>query len=101
MFLSEQIDEVLKEGDRAEVLGSHVDQLLLSMSMQIKMVYSTHMSSDFTSKDDVTRLYRCLLGTLLAVSIINSSYLPFGYQFFIQLQIFAVVIYCCSVIGSL
>lgn len=81
MFLSEQIDEVLKEGDRAEVLGSHVDQLLLSMSMQIKMVYSTHMSSDFTSKDDVTRLYRCLLGTLLAVSIINSSYLPFGYQF--------------------
>lgn len=62
-----QIDEVLKEGDRAEVLGSHVDQLLLSMSMQIKMVYSTHMSSDFTSKDDVTRLYRCLLGTLLAI----------------------------------
>jgi hypothetical protein len=61
---------VLKEGDRAEVLGSHVDQLLLSMSMQIKMVYSTHMSSDFTSKDDVTRLYRCLLGTLLAVSIL-------------------------------
>ena len=61
---------MLKEGDRAEVLGSHVDQLLLSMSMQIKMVYSTHMSSDFTSKDDVTRLYRCLLGTLLAVSIL-------------------------------
>ena len=64
-----QIDEVLKEEERAEVLSNHVDQLLLSMSMQIKMVYSTHMSSEFTSKDDVTRLYRCLLGTLLAVSL--------------------------------
>lgn len=62
-----QIDEVLKEEERAEVLGNHVDQLLLSMSMQIKMVYSTHISSEFTSKDDVTRLYRCLLATLLAV----------------------------------
>ncbi|XP_052066786.1 cytoskeleton-associated protein 5-like [Mytilus californianus] len=62
-----QIDEVLKDEEKAEVLSNHVDQLLLSMSMQIKMVYSTHMSSEFTSKDDVTRLYRCLLGTLLAI----------------------------------
>ncbi|XP_060086364.1 cytoskeleton-associated protein 5-like [Ylistrum balloti] len=62
-----QIDEVLKEEGRAEVMVNHVDQLLLSMSMQLKMVYSTHMGSKSTAKDNVIRLYRCLLGTLLAL----------------------------------
>ncbi|OWF42942.1 cytoskeleton-associated protein 5-like [Mizuhopecten yessoensis] len=62
-----QIDEVLKEEGRAEVMVNHVDQLLLSMSMQLKMVYSTHMGSKSTPKDNVIRLYRCLLGTLLAL----------------------------------
>lgn len=62
-----QIDEVLKEEGRAEVMGNHVDQLLLSMSMQMKMVYSTHMGSKSTPKDNVIRLYRCLFGTLLAL----------------------------------
>ncbi|XP_033753517.1 cytoskeleton-associated protein 5-like [Pecten maximus] len=62
-----QIDEVLKEEGRAEVMVNHVDQLLLSVSMQLKMVYSTHMGSKSTPKDNVIRLYRCLLGTLLAL----------------------------------
>jgi len=73
MILRGQIDEVLKNEDRAEMMINHVDQLLLSLSMQLKMVYSTHMGNEFTEKDDVIRLYRCLLGTLLAVSILQHT----------------------------
>ncbi|XP_048241542.1 cytoskeleton-associated protein 5-like isoform X2 [Haliotis rufescens] len=62
-----QVDEVLKDEERAEIMAGHVDQLLLTLSMQFKMVYSTHMGDEDTPKDDVVRLYRCLLGTLLAI----------------------------------
>ncbi|ESO97492.1 hypothetical protein LOTGIDRAFT_228176 [Lottia gigantea] len=61
-----QIDEVLKDKERSEILIEHVDQLVLLLSMQFKMVYSTCMGDESTSKDDVIRLYRCLLCTLLA-----------------------------------
>ena len=62
-----QIDEVLKDEERAEVLVGHVDKLLLMLSMQFRMAHSTHMSNPEVSRDDVIRLYRCLLSTLLQV----------------------------------
>lgn len=62
-----QIDEVLKDRDKVSVMEGHVEQLLVAMSMQFKMAYSTHMGDEDTSKDDVIRLYRCLLGTLLSL----------------------------------
>ena len=49
-------------------MEDHVEQLLVAMSMQFKMAYSTHMGDEDTPKEDVIRLYRYLLGTLLSVS---------------------------------
>ncbi len=72
-----QIDELLKDEERAEIMSGHVDQLLLTLSIEFKMVYSTHMGDEETSKDDVLRLYRCLLGTLLAVSPFNHNSVRF------------------------
>lgn len=66
-----QIDSVLKDGSCAEIFSSHMDQFLLAMSMQFKMAYSTHMEDLNTMKDEVIKLYRCLMGTLLAVSSIT------------------------------
>lgn len=63
-----QIDEVLKDSDKVLVMEDHVEQLLLAMSMQFKMAYSTHMADEDTTKDQVIRLYRCLLATLVTVS---------------------------------
>ena len=63
-----QIDEVLKTEGRAQVMTSHMDQLLMMLSMQFKLVYSTFMGDPLTNRDDIIKLYKCLLGTLLAVS---------------------------------
>ncbi|XP_052800946.1 cytoskeleton-associated protein 5-A-like isoform X2 [Mya arenaria] len=62
-----QIDEVFKDSDKVSVMEDHVEQLLVAMSMQFKMAYSTHMGDDETPKDEVIRLYRCLFGTLVAL----------------------------------
>lgn len=64
---------MLKDGDKVSVMEDHVEQLLVAMSMQFKMAYSTHMGDEDAPKEDVIRLYRCLLGTLLSVSEIFSS----------------------------
>ena len=63
-----QIDEVIKDRDKVQVMTDHVEQLLVAMSMQFKIVYTTHMGDEDTPKEDVIRLYRVLLGTLLSVS---------------------------------
>jgi len=68
-----QIDEVLRDREKVCVMEDHVEQLLVAMSMQFKMAYSTHMGDDDTPKQDVIRLYRCLMGTLIAVSYSGSS----------------------------
>lgn len=63
-----QIDELLKDEERARLLGGHIDQLMLHISMQFRMTLSTHMNNDDVPKEEVVRLYRCLLGTLLALT---------------------------------
>ena len=64
-----QIDEVLKDVEKCEAFTGHVDQLLITCTVQLRAVYSKHMSNDGMYKD-VVRLYKCLLATLLSVSSI-------------------------------
>lgn len=62
-----QLDEVLRDPEKSEVFASSIDQLLLAVSMQIKISCSAHMSSEDVSKDDLTRLYKSLLATMMTV----------------------------------
>ena len=48
-------------------MADHVEQLLVAMSMQFKIVYTSHMGDEDTAKEDIIRLYRVLLATLLSV----------------------------------
>ena len=67
-----QIDEVLLDDEKCEALVSHVDQLLITCTLQLRVTYSKHMSMhvDGSSavQQDVLSLYRCLLSTLISVS---------------------------------
>ena len=63
-----QIDEVLKDTNKAELFAEHVDQFLVVCTLQLRMVYSKHMGDADMDKDSIVRLYKCLLATMLAVS---------------------------------
>ncbi|CAH1786978.1 unnamed protein product [Owenia fusiformis] len=67
-----QIDEVLKDDVKSELLVSHMDQLLLMCSIKLKMIYTKHMGEEQTSKEDMLSLYRCLLATMLELFKHNS-----------------------------
>ena len=58
---------MLKDDEKLEMMAPHVDQYLLVCVLQLRIVYSKHMSDD-ADTDTGIRLYRCVLGSLLSVS---------------------------------
>lgn len=66
--LSPQIDEVLRQEDKAEVMSGHIDQFLIATFMQLRLIYSTHMADDRMEKADIIKLYSCIIGNMLSVS---------------------------------
>jgi hypothetical protein len=75
VFACLQIDEVLQDDEKSEAIVSHVDQLLITCTLQLRVTYSKHMSIHLdgsargvNAQHDVLRLYKCLLATLLSVS---------------------------------
>ena len=62
-----QIDDVLKDTNKAELFAEHVDQFLVVCTLQLRMAYSKHMGDDDVDKDSIIRLYKCLLATTLSV----------------------------------
>uniref|UniRef100_H3CGY6 Cytoskeleton associated protein 5 n=1 Tax=Tetraodon nigroviridis TaxID=99883 RepID=H3CGY6_TETNG len=67
-----QIDEVLRQEDKAEVMSGHIDQFLIATFMQLRLVYSTHMADERLDKTDIIRLYSCIIGNMLSLFSMES-----------------------------
>uniref|UniRef100_A0A1A8N3F8 Cytoskeleton associated protein 5 n=1 Tax=Nothobranchius pienaari TaxID=704102 RepID=A0A1A8N3F8_9TELE len=61
-----QIDEVLRQEDKADVMSGHIDQLLIVTIMQLRF-NSTHLADERVDKRDVIKLYSCIIGSLLSL----------------------------------
>uniref|UniRef100_A0A3P8X5N1 Cytoskeleton associated protein 5 n=1 Tax=Cynoglossus semilaevis TaxID=244447 RepID=A0A3P8X5N1_CYNSE len=62
-----QIDEVLRQDDKAEVMSGHIDQFLIATFMQLRLIYSTHMADEHMDKKDIMKLYSCIIGNMLSL----------------------------------
>ncbi|XP_041074524.1 cytoskeleton-associated protein 5-like isoform X2 [Polyodon spathula] len=62
-----QIDEVLRQEDKAEAMSGHIDQFLIATFMQLRLIYSTHMADERLDKDDIVRLYSCIIGNMISL----------------------------------
>lgn len=62
-----QIDEVLRQEDKAEVMSGHIDQFLIATFMQLRLIYNTHMADDRLDKKDIFKLYSCIIGNMLSL----------------------------------
>ncbi|XP_059190336.1 cytoskeleton-associated protein 5 isoform X1 [Centropristis striata] len=67
-----QIDEVLRQEDKAEVMSGHIDQFLIATFMQLRIIYSTHMADDRLDKRDIIKLYSCIIGNMLSLFSMES-----------------------------
>lgn len=62
-----QIDEVLRQEDKADVMSGHIDQLLIATIMQLRLINSTHLADDRLDKKDLIKLYSCIMGNMLSL----------------------------------
>ncbi|XP_037539224.1 cytoskeleton-associated protein 5 [Nematolebias whitei] len=62
-----QIDEVLRQEDKADVMSGHIDQLLIATIMQLRLINSRYLAHDRVDKRDVIKLYSCIIGNLLSL----------------------------------
>ncbi|XP_051975834.1 cytoskeleton-associated protein 5-like isoform X2 [Xyrauchen texanus] len=62
-----QIDEVLRQADKAEAMSGHIDQFLIATFMQLRLIYNTHMADERLDKKDIFKLYSCIIGNMLSL----------------------------------
>ncbi|XP_073687639.1 cytoskeleton-associated protein 5 isoform X2 [Garra rufa] len=67
-----QIDEVLRQADKAEAMSGHIDQFLIATFMQLRLIYNTHMADDRLDKEDIFKLYSCIIGNMLSLFSMES-----------------------------
>lgn len=67
-----QIDEVLRQEDKAEVMSGHIDQLLIATIMQLRLIYNTHMADERLDKEEIIKLYSCIIGNLISLFQLES-----------------------------
>ncbi|XP_031420118.1 cytoskeleton-associated protein 5 isoform X2 [Clupea harengus] len=67
-----QIDEVLRQEDKAEAMSGHIDQFLIATLMQLRLIYNTHMADDRLDKRDIFKLYSCIIGNMLSLFSVES-----------------------------
>uniref|UniRef100_A0A8C5CAU8 TOG domain-containing protein n=1 Tax=Gadus morhua TaxID=8049 RepID=A0A8C5CAU8_GADMO len=67
-----QIDEVLRQEDKAEVMSGHIDQFLIATFMQLRLTYNTHMADERLDKKDIFKLYSCIIGNMLSLFFMES-----------------------------
>ncbi|KAH0620748.1 hypothetical protein JD844_021478 [Phrynosoma platyrhinos] len=62
-----QIDEVLRQEDKAEAMSGHIDQFLIATFMQLRLIYNTHMADEKLDKDEIVKLYSCIIGNMISI----------------------------------
>ncbi|NXJ95831.1 CKAP5 protein, partial [Corythaixoides concolor] len=67
-----QIDEVLRQEDKAEAMSGHIDQFLIATFMQLRLIYNTHMADEKLDKDEIVKLYRCIFASMFSLFQIES-----------------------------
>ncbi|KAJ6667187.1 hypothetical protein lerEdw1_017165 [Lerista edwardsae] len=67
-----QIDEVLRQEDKAEAMSGHIDQFLIATFMQLRLIYNTHMADEKLEKDEIVKLYSCIIGNMISLFQIES-----------------------------
>lgn len=48
-------------------MSGHIDQFLIATFMQLRLIYNTHMADEKLDKDEILKLYSCIIGNMISV----------------------------------
>lgn len=63
-----QINEVLHQEARVEVMIGHIDQFLIAASLQLRLAHSTHMADQRLPGEDILKLSSYIIKNMVTVS---------------------------------
>ncbi|CAL8245486.1 unnamed protein product [Lota lota] len=62
-----QMDEVFRQHSRSKVMVGNVNQFLNATVLQLRLTHSAHMADQRVSKEDVSKLYSCIIGSIITL----------------------------------
>ncbi|CAM5137658.1 unnamed protein product [Eretmochelys imbricata] len=60
-----QIDEILKQEDKAEAMSGHINQFLIATSRQLRYIHRLQVGEEKLGKDQVIQLYGCIIRNMM------------------------------------
>lgn len=69
-----QIQEILKQEDKAEAMAGHINQFLIATLRQLKFIHRLHVTAEEKAmgKDQVIELYRCVISNMVSLFQVDS-----------------------------
>ncbi|XP_056463774.1 cytoskeleton-associated protein 5-A-like isoform X2 [Gadus chalcogrammus] len=62
-----QMDEVLQQGERSQVVAGNVNQFLSATVQQLRLTHRVHLADQRVAKEAVPNLYSCIIGTVITL----------------------------------
>ncbi|CAL8404824.1 unnamed protein product [Boreogadus saida] len=62
-----QMDEVLQQGERSQVVAGNVNQFLSATVQQLRLTHRVHLADQRLAKEAVPNLYSCIIGTVITL----------------------------------
>ncbi|KAH1165906.1 cytoskeleton-associated protein 5-like [Mauremys mutica] len=60
-----QIDEILKQEDKAEAMSGHINQFLIATLRQLRYIHRLQVGEEKLGKDQVIQLYGCIIRNMM------------------------------------
>uniref|UniRef100_UPI003AB1091D cytoskeleton-associated protein 5-like n=1 Tax=Centroberyx gerrardi TaxID=166262 RepID=UPI003AB1091D len=62
-----QMDEVFRQHSGSDVMVNNINQFLIATVLQLRLIHSTHMADQRVAKEDVSKLYSCIVGSIMTM----------------------------------
>uniref|UniRef100_A0A667YI12 Cytoskeleton associated protein 5 n=1 Tax=Myripristis murdjan TaxID=586833 RepID=A0A667YI12_9TELE len=64
-----QMDDVFRQRSSPDAMVNNINQFLIATVLQLRLINSTHMADQRVPKEDISKLYSCIVGSIMTVSI--------------------------------
>uniref|UniRef100_A0A667Y1U7 Cytoskeleton associated protein 5 n=1 Tax=Myripristis murdjan TaxID=586833 RepID=A0A667Y1U7_9TELE len=62
-----QMDDVFRQRSSPDAMVNNINQFLIATVLQLRLINSTHMADQRVPKEDISKLYSCIVGSIMTV----------------------------------
>ncbi|XP_029935626.1 cytoskeleton-associated protein 5-like [Myripristis murdjan] len=62
-----QMDDVFRQRSSPDAMVNNINQFLIATVLQLRLINSTHMADQRVPKEDISKLYSCIVGSIMTM----------------------------------